>query len=389
MKIQNLAESYVSQAIAIRRFLHQHPELSFEENQTSAYIQTQLKELGFSLLTGYAINGLVGSLDSGRPGPRFLLRFDMDALPVQEENEFDYRSSVTGKMHACGNDGHMAIGLTIAWMIKQIQQELSGSFHLLFQPAEEIGQGAERMIKEGVLDVIKPDYVLGAHLWNEKPLGWLGIVDGPLMAGASIMNITVTGKGGHGGRPDATIDPIVTSAQLINQIQTIVSRNLDPFDPAVISICSIHGGSAFNIIPSVVELTGTIRYFSLKTYELVKKRLQQICKNLGEASGCQIDLRIEGSAGITANAESVSQAMRLAAKQLEDPIEIDSNYKTMMSEDMGKFLEQVPGCFVLVGAGGTTQGNKFPHHHPRFDFNEQSMPIAAALLLQTCVELAK
>lgn len=387
MKIQDLAESYFDQTVAFRRFLHKNPELAFQEVQTSAFIRTQLEESGYSVHTGFATTGLVGSFDTGKTGPRFLLRFDMDALPVEEENDFGYQSLNPGKMHACGHDGHMAIGLTIAWMIKQLQNELSGSFHLLFQPAEEIGQGAETMIRDGVLDLIKPDYVVGAHLWNEKPLGWLGIVEGPLMAGASIVNISVKGKGGHGGRPDATIDPIVTSAQLINQIQTIVSRNLDPFEPAVISIGSIHGGSAFNIIPSVVDMTGTLRYFNVETYNLIKNRLELICKNIGEASDCQIELSIEESTHATANAKAVADAMKLAAAELVGPIQIDSTYKTMMSEDMSLFLENVPGCFVLVGAGESTEGKKFSHHHPKFDFNEQSLPIAAALLLQTCVEL--
>lgn len=387
MKIQDLAESYFDQTVAFRRFLHKNPELAFQEVQTSAFIRSQLEELGFSVHTGFATTGLVGSFETVKTEPRFLLRFDMDALPVQEENEFEYRSLNPGKMHACGHDGHMAIGLTVAWMIRQLQKELSGSFLLLFQPAEEIGQGAETMIQDGVLDLIKPDYVLGAHLWNEKPLGWLGIVEGPLMAGASIVNITIKGKGGHGGRPDATIDPIITSAQLINQIQSIISRNLDPFEPAVISIGSIHGGSAFNIIPSTVEMTGTLRYFNIKTYNLIKNRLEAICKNLGEASGCHIDLSIEESTHATTNAALVRKAMKSASTHLVGPIQVDSSYKTMMSEDMSLFLENVPGCFVLVGAGEIMEGKKYSHHHPKFDFNEHSLPIAAALLLQTCIEL--
>ena len=389
MNLIELAESRFSQTQSDRRYLHRTPELAFEEFKTSEFVIARLQELGFSVKSKIAGTGLVASFDTGKAGPVFLFRFDMDALPVQEDNEVDYCSEVPGKMHACGHDGHVSIGLTIGWMIRQIQEDLVGTFHLLFQPAEEIGQGALQMVKEGVLQQIKPDYVLGVHLWNEKPFGWLGITGGALMAASSTFQINVIGKGGHGGQPHTSIDPISASAQIVNQIQTIVSRNLNPFDSAVISVCSIQGGTSFNITPSKVVMTGTIRYFSENVYETIKRRLEEICKNTGSAMGCKVELILKELVNPTINDPIVAGKARDAAAAMGIQVQIDSTYQTMLSEDVGVFLEQVPGCFVLVGAGDGADESPHPHHHPRFNFDERAMTLSAALLLQTCLELAR
>lgn len=388
MNLIELAESHFLQTQADRRFLHRNPELAFEEFKTSQFVSSRLQDLGFSVKSGIAVTGLVASFETGKAGPSVLFRFDMDALPVQEENDFEYCSRVPGTMHACGHDGHIAIGLTVGWMIRQIQDQLTGSVHLLFQPAEEIGQGALKMVKEGVFEEIKPDYVLGVHLWNVKPFGWLGIKGGPLMAASSTFEIDVIGKGGHGGQPQASIDPIVASVQIVNQIQTIVSRNLNPFDSAVISVCSIHGGTSFNITPSKVVMTGTIRYLTEAAYEIMRRRLEEICDNTAQAMGCEVELRLESLVKATSNDPAVAEIARGAASKLGSCVEVDSTYQTMLSEDVGVFLEQVPGCFVLVGAGEQSDGSPFPHHHPRFNFDERAMSLSAALLLQTCLDLA-
>ena len=396
MDLLELALSFFPQTQTDRRFLHQHPELSLEEYKTSAYSATRLKQQGFSIGETLAETGFVASFDTGRRGPSFLFRFDMDALPVYEENEVDYCSTVPGKMHACGHDGHVAIGLTIGSMINQLREQLAGSYHLLFQPAEEIGQGAQRMLDEGALFGLGLDYLLSAHLWNEKPFGWLGIAPGAVMAASGKFEITVEGKGGHGGQPQASVDPIIAAAQLINEIQTIVSRNLNPLHPAVISICSISGGKTFNITPSKVEMSGTIRYFSDESYQVIAKRLKEICEHSGYAMGCQVQLRLEPKTKATINDPQVAEVVRQAAISIENgtacklpaTLELDTTYKTMLSEDVGVFLEQVPGCFVLVGAGDSPGGSQFPHHHPRFNFDERAMPLTAALLLQTALQLA-
>lgn len=389
MNLIELAERHFLQTQADRRHLHRFPELAFSEFKTAKFVSTRLSELGFSIKSGFGGTGLVASYDTGKTGPVFYLRFDMDALPVREENDLDYCSQEPGKMHACGHDGHVAIGLTIGWMISQIQEQLRGSFHLLFQPAEEIGEGAVKMLADGVFDEIKPDYLMGVHLWNEKPLGWLGITAGPMMAASGTFKINIVGKGGHGGQPHTSIDPIVASAQIIDQIQTIISRNLNPLDSAVCTVCSIHGGSSFNITPSKVELTGTIRYFTEETYSILKQRLTEICEHTGKAMNCQVDLELEPLVSATCNDPVVVSVVKEAALKLGGQYKIDSTYKTMLSEDVGAFLEHVPGCFVLIGAGEQPDGNSYPHHHPRFNFDERAMSLAAALLMQSCLELAE
>lgn len=389
MNLLALAEAQFEQTVADRRFLHQFPELSGEEDQTAAFLKAKLEELGFLVEANLGGNGLIGHFDGGNVGKKLLMRFDMDALPVSEENDFPHRSQHQGVMHACGHDGHMAIGLTIARMIRELAPQLNGTVHLLFQPAEEIGTGALAMVADGVLERIEPDYILGAHLWNEKLLGWLGIKEGPLMASSSVFEIVIRGKGGHGGRPQLANDPIVAAAQLVNQLQLIVSRNLSPFEPAVLSVCSIEGGNSYNVIPSLVKLKGTVRTFDEETYRLLKDRMTQFCMGIGLASGCEINLEMEALVEPTTNHPEVARAMQRAALKLDTDVIVDQHYQTMMSEDIGVFLEQVPGCFVLVGAGSSPDGNQYGHHHPMFDFDERAMPLTAALLWQTGLELAE
>lgn len=387
MNLLALAEEQFDQTVSDRRFLHQHPELSNEEIQTAAFLKQKLEDADFLVESGIAGHGLIARCETGREGPVMMLRFDMDALPVQEENDCSYRSRNEGKMHACGHDGHMAIGLTIARLIQSQKKQLRGTFLLLFQPAEEAATGALAVVRSGAIQHAKPDYIVSAHLWNEKPLGWLGIKAGPLMAGSSLLEIEINGKGGHGGRPQLATDPIVAAAQLVCQLQTIVSRNLSPLDSAVVSVCSIQVGNAYNIIPSRVRLLGTIRHFDPAVRAKIGERINEICQGVALASGCEIRLDLKTLLNPTVNDPSVARAMRSAAAKLNLELDIDEQYQTMLSEDIGVLLEQVPGCFVLVGAGQASDGNQYGHHHPRFDFEENARPLAAALLLQTCLDL--
>ena len=234
--------------------------------------------------------GVVGVLDTGRPGKSLLMRFDMDALPVQEENISDYSSQNPGVMHACGHDGHVAVGLTVAKILSENVDSLNGKFITVFQPAEEGLGGAESMLAEHILENQKPDAALAFHLWNEKPIGWLGINPGPLMAGADLVKITITGKGGHGAIPQEAIDPVITAAQVLIGLQTIVSRNISPLDSAVVSITEFHAGDAHNIIPSQAVLQGSVRSFSKSTRDLVISRMQQISESIAAGMGCTSDV---------------------------------------------------------------------------------------------------
>jgi len=253
------AEALREQLVAWRRDFHMHPELGFQEHRSAGLIADRLRELGYQVQTGVATTGVVALLEGQQPGPVVMLRFDMDALPITEANEAQYVSQNPGVMHACGHDGHMTIGLGVATLMAQHQDEMVGSLKLVFQPGEEGMNGAEVMVKEGVLENPRPDIILATHVWNEKPVGAVGVSSGATMAAAERWICTVRGKGGHGALPHQTVDPIVATAQIIAALQSVVSRNVSPLETAVVTVGTVHGGNAFNIIPTQVDLSGTIR----------------------------------------------------------------------------------------------------------------------------------
>ena len=283
---------------ALRQDFHIHPELGFREFRTSGIVTRELEALGLEVTKGIGKTGVVGLLEGAKPGPTLLLRFDMDALPITEETGAEYASKTPGVMHACGHDGHTAIGLTVAKMLHAHRDDLAGTIKFCFQPSEEGNNGeevggAEMMLRDGVLDSPKVDMSLSLHLWNEKPLGWLGIAGGPVMAGAEIFTVRITGKGGHGAIPQQAIDPVVAAAQIVSALQSIVSRNVAPMETAVVSVTTIHSGTAFNVIPQTAELTGTIRTFDLGVRQKVVQRFEQIARGVGEALGCQVDVDVK------------------------------------------------------------------------------------------------
>ncbi len=273
--LYQLAKENFNYSVSFRRDFHQHPELGFQEIRTSEIISKELMNLGFSVKKNIGKTGVLGVLKGTLDGQTLLLRFDMDALPIRETNTTNYVSKNDGIMHACGHDGHLAIGLTIAKILSLYKDQIKGTVKIIFQPAEEGLGGALATIEDGVLENPRPDYCLGLHIWNEKPLGWFGINTGAMMAGADTFEIIVNGKGGHGGLPHKSIDPIVCAAHIITTIQTIVSRNISPLDNAVVSFGSIKGGSTFNVIPDSVYLSGTVRTFDSHIR-------MQVIKNLGK-----------------------------------------------------------------------------------------------------------
>ncbi len=256
----------------LRRDLHQHPELGYHEVRTAGIVARELGQLGLEVTTGVAETGVVALLEGSQPGPVALLRFDMDALPIQEETGAEFSSLNPGVMHACGHDGHVAIGLTVARILHERREQIKGAVKLVFQPAEEGLGGAERMMEAGVLNLPQVDYTLALHVWNERPVGWVGVTTGPLMAGADIFDVRIDGKGGHGALPQELVDPVVAAAQIISGLQTIVSRNISPLDTAVVSVCRLRAGEAFNVIPQFVEFGGTLRTFEPAVREKVVER---------------------------------------------------------------------------------------------------------------------
>ena len=392
----NKAEDLLVYTQTLRRDFHMHPELGFEEIRTAGIVAKELRALDLEVTTGIAETGVVALLEGAKPGPVLLLRFDMDALPITEETGAEYASTTQGKMHACGHDGHVAIGLTVAKMLNEVRDDLGGSIKFVFQPAEEgvVGQkgrgGAEQMMHEGVLENPKVDYTLSLHLWNSKPLGWLGVGAGPVMAGAEYFKITVYGKGGHGAMPHVSVDPILAASQIVNALQSVVARNVHPLKPAVLTVASMQGGEAFNVIPSKVEMTGTIRTFETETREIVIQRFYELIENTAKAMGCTAEVELKQVSPAVINNRKITESVRKAAQELYPKTEIDTGlYTTMAAEDMAYMMEKVPGCYFFLGSANDEQGLNFDHHHPKFDFDEAVLPRAAALMAASAVEILK
>lgn len=384
---------FISEATALfeytqsmRRDFHMHPELGFRETRTAGIVARELQELGLAVTTGIAKTGVVALLECGKPGPVILLRFDMDALPIDEETGTVYTSQTPGVMHACGHDGHTAIGLTVARMLHKHRHELVGTVKFVFQPAEEglCGKergGAEQMILEGVLENLQSDRALALHLWNEQPLGWIGISNGPSMAGAEEFKILIIGKGGHGAIPHLSVDPILAAAQIVTSLQSIVSRNVAPMNSAVVSVTMIHGGEAFNVIPEKVEIQGTIRTFELSVREKVLQRFNEIVYGLVDAMGCHAKIELKRLGPVVINDNDTARYIQgIARKMLPDDVVSTDNYITMGADDMAYFLEKVPGCFFFIGSANHDKGLDAGHHHPRFDFDEEALIRGAALM---------
>jgi len=372
---------------ALRRDFHRHPELGFKEVRTAGIVARELNALGLEITTGVAETGVVALLEGKRPGPVALLRFDMDALPIGEQTGAEYASLNPGVMHACGHDGHTAIGLTVARLLNTHRNELAGTVKLVFQPAEEGLGGATRMIEAGVLQNPQPDFSLGLHLWNEKRLGWLGVTSGPTMAAAEIFRLRVVGKGGHGAVPNLAVDPVVAAAQIVTALQSIVARNVSPLQSAVVSVTTIHGGDAFNVIPSQVELTGTIRTFDPVVRQRILERFHQVVVSQAEAFNCQIEVDIQSITPAVINNPKVAARVQSVAGDLLPESELDTHYSTMGSEDMSFFMQEIPGCFFFIGSANPEKGLDSAHHHPRFDFDERALPRAAALMATAATKL--
>ncbi|MYI41496.1 MAG: amidohydrolase, partial [Chloroflexi bacterium] len=279
------AQALRDELVARRRDFHRHPELAFQERRTAGIVAEELNGLGLEVQTGVGKTGVIGILEGAQDGPTVLYRADMDALPIQEDNSADYVSRTDGVMHACGHDGHTAIALGIAKLLSEHRDELGGRVKFVFQPAEEVGGGAAAMIADGALESPAPDISLGIHLWNDLEVGQVSVVPGPAMSGAGMFEITVHGKGGHGAMPHQTADPIVCAAQLIVALQSLVSRNVDPLDMVVLTIGTIKGGSARNIIPSSVTFNGSYRLFREETRGLIKRRIREIADGVCQAMG--------------------------------------------------------------------------------------------------------
>jgi amidohydrolase len=380
---------------ALRRDFHMHPELGFREVRTGGIVAKELEALGIEVTKGVGKTGVVGWLEGSRPGPTILLRFDMDALPIAEETGAEYVSQNPGVMHACGHDGHTAIGLTVAKILNKHKNELAGNIKFCFQPSEEGTNGEELggaliMMRDGVLTSPKVDMTLALHLYNDKPLGWVNIAKGPVMAGTELFSIKLTGKGGHGGAPHTTIDPIIAAAQIVNTLQTIVARNVPPLKPAVVSVTSIHAGTAFNITPATAELTGTIRTFDHEVRTRVLERFETIINGIAATMGCQIETVLKQVTPPVINHPAITASVLQSAQAILPHTQIDTEpCLTMWGEDMGYMQEKVDGCFFFVGSANNEKNLNYTHHHPKFDFDEQALINGVAIMASAAADILK
>jgi len=375
------AEALRDQLIAWRRDFHMHPELGLQEHRTAGVVAGNLRELGYRVQTGVGETGVVGLLEGERDGPVVMLRFDMDALPITEENEVDYVSQNPGVMHACGHDGHVAMGLGVATLMAQRQEEMAGALKIVFQPGEEGMDGAALMVEDGVLDDPRPDVVAVTHVWSDMPVGEVDVTSGPVMAAAERLVCTVRGEGGHGALPHQAVDPIVATAQIVVALQTVVSRNVSPLDTAVVSVGKIKGGDAFNIIPPRVELSGTIRTYSPEVREMVMRRVREVVEGTAKACGVEAELELIPLTPAVINDVEVAAVARAAAEAVVGPENVHSGERTMGSEDAAVFLNEVPGCYFFLGAANKERGLDAPHHNPRFDFDERALPLGVAIMM--------
>jgi len=383
----SLSQEYVEYTRELRRDFHRYPELGFQEVRTAGIVAKELRDLGLEVSTGIAETGVVALIDGKHAGPVVLLRFDMDALPIEEQTGAEFTSLTSGVMHACGHDGHTAIGLTVARMLLATQDQWSGTIKLVFQPAEEGLGGAERMVAEGVLDNPRPNFALATHLWNSKPLGWLGITPGPIMAASETFSIRVTGRGGHGAAPHQAVDPIFAAAQIVSALQGIVARNVDPLESAVVSVTRIQGGSTFNVIPPYVDLQGTIRSFKPEIRALVLDRIEKTVTMIAQALDCEVTIEIHDVTPAVVNASTVTERVQAVAERMFPDAIHQKQYQTMGSEDMAFMMDEIPGCYFFVGSADSTRGLDAPHHHPKFDFDETALTHAAALMAAAAVDL--
>lgn len=369
-------DSHYEDMVVIRRHLHMNPELSFKEEKTAQYIYDFYAELGVEVRKGVGGNGVVARVLGGRPGKTVALRADFDALPIQDEKDVPYKSTVPGVMHACGHDGHTATLLQLAKAIHELHEDLAGEYVFIHQHAEEFAPGgAISMIEDGCLDGV--DVIFGTHLWSLTPSGTIEYLAGPVMAAADRFDITIQGAGGHGAAPHQTKDAIVIGSQLVMNLQQIVSRRVNPIDSAVLSIGSFVAQNAFNVIADSAKLGGTVRTFNPEIRHLMELEMKRVIDGTALANDCVIEFEYVRGYPAVVNHTAETEFLKSVAEGIPNVGSVVESTPQMGGEDFAYYLEKVPGTFFFTGA---KPENPYPHHHPKFDFDESAMLLAAKTL---------
>jgi amidohydrolase len=390
LHLNHAVAEIVPGVIADRRHLHQHPELAFHEEQTARFVAERLRALGAEdIRTGIATTGvtaLIRGTGGVGPGRTVLLRADIDALPIQEENGVEYRSKYPGVMHACGHDGHTAILLGVARLLLERRDRFAGTVKLCFQPAEEAPPGgALPMIEAGVLDDPAVDAAFGLHLSQRLPVGVVGVRPGVVNATGTVFHIVIHGRGGHASHPHLTVDPIAVGAQLVVALQTLVARETDAMAPAVVTVSGFHAGDGIAVIPARAELRGTIKAFSHDVRDALVERLDALVRGIAGAMRAEVDVVFEPGYPVNSNDAALTELVRAAAVEAVGPDQVVDGPAVMASDDMGHFLQRVPGCFFFVGSGNEATGVIWPHHHPRFDIDEAALAVGVEALMRTAL----
>jgi len=376
MSVIERIAGYQADLVEIRRDLHAHPETAFEERRTADVVAARLAALGVEVHRGLARTGVVGVLRAGSGQRAIGLRADMDALHVAELNDFGHRSLNPGKMHACGHDGHTAMLLGAARYLAETRH-FDGTVYFIFQPAEESEGGGELMVREGLFEQFAAEVVFGMHNWPGVPVGQFQLRTGPMMAGTNRFEITVTGRGAHAAMPHQGIDPVVAGSALVQALQTLTSRNLNPLDSAVVTVTQFHGGDAWNVIPSEVVIRGTTRAFTPEIQDLLEDGMRRVCDGVTAAHGCKVALRYERNYPPLVNSEREAQLAREVLESLVGAENVQWDCApTMAGEDFAFMLQARPGCFVFIGNGPGQGGCML--HNPRYDFNDAILPLGAS-----------
>ena len=372
--IREHIDKTIDEMVAIRHQIHQNPELGFNEHKTGDKVASLLKSWGFDVVRGVGKTGIVGTLKVGNGKKVIGIRADMDALPIEEETNLDYSSKNKGVMHACGHDGHTTILLTAARYLAETKN-FDGTVRVIFQPAEESYGGGKKMIDDGLFEKFPCDRIYGLHNWPGFPSGTLRFTKGPMMASVDTAYITVRGKGGHGARPETTIDPIVAASSIVMALQTIVSRNVPPLEAALVTVGMFKGGSVSNVIPEEVKMELTIRAFSAKVRDLLQERICKLVKSQAESYGAKAIINYERGYPVTVNdAESIDFALGVAKQVVGDKNVVENAEPLTPSEDFSYMLEKVPGAYIIMG-----NGDSAGLHTPHYNFNDDGIAVGATL----------
>jgi amidohydrolase len=379
-------DALLPQVVTWRRHLHRHPEVAFQEVETSRFIDDTLRAVPGLVISRPTPTSVLAVLTGALPGPTIAVRADIDALPIREENEVEYRSQTDGAMHACGHDGHTAIVLGLATLLARHRDQLRGTVRFVFQHAEELSPGgAEELVAQGVMDGVSQ--VIGLHLWTPLPVGRIGLIAGPAMAAPDTFACTIVGKGGHAAAPHQTIDPIAIGAQVVTALQQVVSRTVDPLDPVVLSVTQFIAGTTFNVIPGSAYLAGTVRTFDPGLRDTVPAQLERVVAGVTSAFGATYTLEYERGYRPVVNDAALTARLEQVVARTFGADTLVPMRPTMGGEDFSAYQQRAPGVFAFVGAGNDAEGIDFPHHHPRFQIDERALGIGLHYLTAASLEL--